>query len=131
MGKLIGGWGAEARSGIPARPSAETRYSGKGVIAAGYIKKGHSVMALSLTDIVERRVNEAEVFSGLLVGNRKDRRPLRRPRAGSAKQIVAILYARNVEIRQQAVQHSGAVRNVGHATLLSAEYCFLLIETGC
>src|SRR5215471_9879930 len=100
IGKLIGGGRAEAGSSVPARSSAEARHAGEGVVTTRYIEQRRGEVALSLTDVVQRGVDEAEVLSCPLIDHRQDSRPLRRSGAGAAEQIKSGREPRNIEIRE-------------------------------
>ena len=75
--KVIGRWRTQARGGIPARARIKARHSIEGVVAAGHVEQIRGIAALGLTDMVERPVDKAQVPSRILIGNRRDGRPLR------------------------------------------------------
>jgi hypothetical protein len=74
--ELVGGWRTEAGCGIPARSGSEARHSKGRIVPANHVKERCGVMALSLTNVVDRFVDKAQVISRLLVGNRQNGRPL-------------------------------------------------------
>src|SRR5579864_8015022 len=77
--------------------------------------------------MVERPIDKAQIPASL-VGNRQDGGPLRRTCAGTAETIEAGRDAGDVEVRQDAMQHSGVVRHVRHSPLLAAVNRALLIR---
>lgn len=76
-------------------------------------------MTLGLTDVVERLIDKAQVMSSFLVGYREDRGPLWGTSTGSSEEIHADRDSRDVEVCQNAVEHSGVVRNVRGSPLLT------------